>query len=90
MQNSPKSTELKSQIREYIGKNLIIFDEKVDIKDEDDIFALGFVNSLFGMKLLGYLEAEYKIEISDDDLDLNNFRSVSMIEQFILKKQSKG
>jgi acyl carrier protein len=58
-----------------------------ELKDDDDIFAMGFVNSLFAMQLVSFLEGEFGITVEDDDLDINNFRSVSAMLRLLAKKR---
>lgn len=50
-----------------------------ELGDDEDIFALGFVNSLLALQLVSFLEKEFAITIEDEDLDLDNFRSVARI-----------
>lgn len=78
--------ELKEKVRGYIEENLIVFDEDVTLDDDTNIFEMGFVNSLFAMKLLNFIEAEFAIEIDTDDMDMVNFSSINNIESLILKK----
>ena len=40
------------KIRQIITDNLIVFDDDVEFSDSDNIFEMGFVNSLFTVKLL--------------------------------------
>lgn len=80
--------EIKDKIKNFIDANLIVFDEETDFSDNDNIFELGFVNSLFAMKLLSYLESEFNILIENEDMDINNFNSVSNIMKFMSKKLS--
>lgn len=77
---------LKEKIRTFIESNLIIFDDDAVFADEDNIFEMGFVNSLFAMKMVNYIENEFQIEISNDDLDIQNFSSVNNIMAFITSK----
>lgn len=81
MQNNPKE-----KIKKFIGSNLIVFEDDIVIGDDDNIFQMGYVNSLFAMKLLGYVEREFQIKIENDELDLKNFSTVSNIVQLIDKK----
>ncbi|OAJ75320.1 acyl carrier protein [Brevibacillus sp. SKDU10] len=76
----------REKIRHFIEKNLVIFDDHVELSDEDNIFELGFVNSLFAMKMLTFVEEEFNITIDNDELDLINFSSVSNIVRLIEKK----
>ncbi len=74
---------IKEDIRELINKNLVIEDEVESVKDDDNIFEMGYVNSLFAMKLVNFIEDEYDIIIENDELNLNNFRSIDAITAFI-------
>lgn len=57
-----------------------------DLKDDDDIFALGFVNSMFAMQLIAFLESEFGITIENEDLDIANFRSLGAMEALVTSK----
>lgn len=78
--------DINEKVKQYINQNLIVFDHNVSILDEDDIFKLGFVNSLFAMKLIVYIESEFKIEIGNDDMYMSNFNSIKNIVNFIKSK----
>ena len=78
--------DIKSNVRGYIEENLIKFDE-VDFKDNDNIFAMGFVNSLFAMKLLNFIEKQYVIQIDDEDIEISNFSSIDRIIKLVSKKK---
>lgn len=59
-----------------------------DLQPEEDIFALGFVNSLLAMQLVAFVEKEFGIKVEDDDLDLDNFRSIGAISRLVAKKHA--
>ncbi|NOQ25394.1 MAG: acyl carrier protein [Bacteroidales bacterium] len=75
----------ETKIREFITQNLMVFEKDVTFTDQDNIFEMGFVNSLFAMKLLNYLESEFKVEIEEHDMDIQNFSSVVNITALIDK-----
>jgi methoxymalonate biosynthesis acyl carrier protein len=56
------------------------------LTDEDDIFALGFGNSLFAMQLVNFVESEFGIEIDSEDLEMTNFRSIKSISDLVERK----
>ena len=58
-----------------------------DLKDDEDIFALGLINSLFVMQLVLYIEKEFNITCQGEDLDMDNFRTVNTINDFVARKQ---
>ncbi len=78
--------EQREKIREFIKNNFIIADDNIEFSDGDNFFALGFVNSLFAMKLVNFLEKEFNIAIENDDLDINNFNTVNNIISLINRK----
>jgi acyl carrier protein len=58
-----------------------------DLKDDEDIFATGFVNSLFMMQLVLFLEKTFDVVFENEDLDTDNFRSVNAILALLERKQ---
>lgn len=48
-----------------------------ELADDQDIFSLGFVNSLFAMELVLFIEKQFGIRIPNEDLEISNFRSVA-------------
>ena len=58
-----------------------------NLKEDEDIFATGLINSLFVMQLVLYIEKEFKITCQGEDLDMYNFRSINKINEFVNNKQ---
>jgi acyl carrier protein len=56
------------------------------VSDKTDIFASGLINSLFAMQLILFIEEKFNFQISNDDLKLDNFRTIDSITSFIQKK----
>lgn len=57
-----------------------------NVNKDDNIFELGFVNSLFAMQMVSFIENEFDFEISNDELNLDNFKSINSILAFIDSK----
>ena len=81
--------ELNKKIRAYIEANLVVFEDEAEFSDSDNIFKMGFVNSLFAMKLLTFVEKKFNIAIENDEIDIANFSSVDAIVALINRKLSK-
>ncbi|OQY28521.1 MAG: D-alanyl carrier protein [Candidatus Cloacimonetes bacterium 4572_55] len=77
------------KIKEKIKPFLFRFIKNRDLKDNDDIFALGYVNSLFAMQLVLFIEKEFKIRIENQDLDFQNFSSLDRITGLIAGKVNR-
>ena len=58
----------------------------MEFEDDEDIFETGLVNSLFAMQLVMFVEKEFGIEVADDDLSLDNFRTVNAMSQLVRGK----
>jgi len=76
----------KAKIRAFIDSNLVAFDDDAEFSDSDNIFQMGYVNSLFAMKLLNYVEKEFGFKVENDEMDIRNFNSVNNIVQLIDRK----
>ena len=74
--------DIKQKIREFLKRYL----RNHELKDDDDIFGLGFVNSLIAMQLVTFVESEFGITIDNDDLDFENFKSIAAITELIGRK----
>lgn len=74
----------KLKVKAFLNK----FFRKHELQDDEDIFSLGFVNSLFAMQLVMFLEKEFGIRVENKDLDLGNFRTINAINEFIERKSA--
>lgn len=75
--------QTQSKIKEFLSR----FFKNHDLQPEEDIFALGFVNSLLAMQLVAFVEKEFGVRVEDEDLDLDNFRSINAISSLVSRKQ---
>lgn len=75
--------ETRPKITEFLSR----FFKNHDLQPDEDIFALGFVNSLLAMQLVAFVEKEFGIAVEDADLDLDNFRTVNAIAGLVERKR---
>ena len=78
---------INERVRDFIESNLVAFDDDVTIDDDDNIFEAGFVDSSVAMQLVIFIEEKFGIQVTDDDLDLINFSTISRIVKFIKRKK---
>jgi methoxymalonate biosynthesis acyl carrier protein len=74
------------QVKSKVGAFLVRFSGGHTLNNDDDIFATGFVNSLFAMQLVLFLEQEFQITIETEDLDIDNFRTINVIASLVERK----
>ena len=76
-------TDTRAKVRTFITNFLAR-----PISDAEDIFQSGLVSSLFGLQLLTFIENEFGVKVTDEDLDLTNFSSIENICNFVSRKKT--
>jgi methoxymalonate biosynthesis acyl carrier protein len=56
----------------------------------DDIFALGFVNSLFAMELVVFVETTFGFTVPNEELRLDNFRTADAVADLVERSLQAG
>ncbi|WP_375476975.1 acyl carrier protein [uncultured Nostoc sp.] len=74
--------EIQTKIKTFLSK----FFGNHNLQPNEDIFALGFVNSMFAMQLVLFVEQEFKIAIENEDLEFENFRTINSLANLIERK----
>jgi methoxymalonate biosynthesis acyl carrier protein len=78
--------ESKQRVRGFLSR----FFKTTNLDDADDIFTAGYVNSLFAMQLIAWLEKDFEIAIEDQDLKISNFNSVNSIVRLVGSKSASS
>lgn len=73
--------EIRAALREFVGRFV-----RGMLADGDDIFATGFVNSMFAMQLVQFVETAFGVAVENEDLEIDNFRSVNAIAALVERK----
>jgi acyl carrier protein len=76
------SEAIMVRVRAFLGQ----FISNPEIGSDDNLFTSGMVSSLLAMQLVLYVEKEFDIEVADEDLDMENFKSLNAIVGFIERK----
>ena len=72
----------KQRIRAFLSQHI----RNKDFTDEADLFEGGFLNSLFALELVLFVEKEFSLTIESDDLNLDNFRTVNALAALVERK----
>lgn len=75
-------TEIKQQIRTFLAK----YFKDYDLQDDEDIFSLGFVTSLFAMQIVLFVEQQMGVTLANEELQLDNFRTINAMTSLIMGK----
>ena len=78
-----QTDEIRDRVRMFLSRS---FPQR-EIRDDEDVFASGFINSLFAMELVEFVEAQFQIAVQSEDLEMANFQSVDAITGLISRKR---
>jgi methoxymalonate biosynthesis acyl carrier protein len=80
------SAVLESGVKETVRRFILSSINIEQLNDDDNLFESGFVNSLFAVQLMTFIEKTFAIEVGMDDLDIENFKSVNAAAAFVARK----
>lgn len=75
------TSDCKNKVRSFLAKYI-----NAELDDHDNFFERGYVNSLFAMQLVTFIENTFRIKIENEDLEVDNFNSVAAISTFVNRK----
>jgi len=55
----------------------------IEVLDDEDIFAAGYVNSLFAVQLVLWVEQTFDVPMTSEDLHISHFRTIEAIAAFV-------
>jgi methoxymalonate biosynthesis acyl carrier protein len=76
--------DVKIEVRAFLSR----FFHDIDLTDDQNFFELGFINSLFAIQLVMFVESQFSLQLDDSDLDIDNFRSLNAIADLVERKKA--
>jgi acyl carrier protein len=76
---------IRGQLKSFIAKQFPLA-RKRNVGVEDRLLGEGIIDSLGVLDIVGYLENEFRITISDDDLTPENFETIDRLAAFVERK----
>jgi methoxymalonate biosynthesis acyl carrier protein len=73
------SQHVQDQILAFIRSRF----PQAEISDTEDIFRIGFVNSLFAMELVMFVEKTFGVTVPNDELRMDNFRTAKSMAELV-------
>ena len=72
-------SDTSTQILDFITNRF----PQAQISDAEDIFSLGYINSLFAMELVMFVEKTFAVTIPNDELKIDNFRTAKAMTELV-------
>lgn len=78
------NSTIQKKVIKYVLQETYI--EKNKIRNDALIFKEGYFDSMGLMRLIAFLEENFGIKVSDDDLIEENFESIDAVTAFVVRK----
>lgn len=78
--------DVKDQVKAYLLDNFLMGDADLDIDDETSFMKSHILDSTGFIELISYLEEQFKIRVSDDEMVPDNLDSLNNIELYLVSK----
>jgi acyl carrier protein len=77
---------IKDEIHEYLVTELAT--ERESFRPDENLLEQGVIDSLAIVKLVGFLEERFEIEVDDEERIPENFESIDALSAFVQKKRN--
>ena len=80
------ATTIERDVRAFLTQNFPLADEGSDLGGDDSLIEAGVIDSTGVLELIEYLESNYDIQISDEEVLPDNLDSIARISRFVTAK----
>lgn len=74
-------------LRKFILSECMFEEDESALKDDDELLAKGIIDSMRLLQLVQFVEEQFNISVSDEDLVPENFNTVNTVRSFVEEKQ---
>jgi acyl carrier protein len=80
-------SEIKSRVRAFVQENFLYAMPDFELGDDDRLLERGVIDSMGVAEMIAFVESEFGISTSDDEVSEANYGSLTAIARFVLGKQ---
>lgn len=81
---------IEKKLRQYVLDNYLFTDDQSALVNEDSFLERGIIDSTGILEMISYINKEYNIVISDDEMIPENLDSINNLVAFITRKLGKS
>ena len=82
------STAVKDEIKQYILETYLFTSDRSALGDEESFLDRGIIDSTGVLELIMFLEEQFGVTISDEELLPENLDSISRLTAFVERKRA--
>ncbi len=79
---------MAGEVEKFIVEEIALGTGVESVDHDEDLLAQDVIDSLGIVELVGFLESKYGVEVGDDDLLPENFRSVNSVVAFVESRRA--
>ena len=79
---------IEDLIRKHILEEILFDRANVSLSNDDELLEKKIIDSMALVRLISFIEEHYEIEIEDEELKLENFKTINHIKDFIERKKN--
>ena len=79
---------MQQQIRRFILTSFLFTEDESQLQNDDSLLDRGIMDSTGVLELVAFLESEFGVKVSDEELVPENLDSVTQIAAFVARKQA--
>lgn len=79
-----------TSLRNYIKENFLLKSDLAEIGNDDPLLESGIVDSMGILQFVNFIEAEFGVEVDDEEIVPENFETVTNVAAFVRAKRSES
>lgn len=83
---SKSKEDVRISIKKFILENYLFGFNENELEDDSSFLKLGILDSTGIMELVAFIEKNYCIDVSDNEITPENLDSIECISKFVLQK----
>lgn len=80
---------VRADIRRFVMTNFLFGEAPAVLGDEDSFLDTGIIDSTGVLELVAFLERQFGVQVSDEELIPENLDSVNLVASFVCRKRQK-
>jgi acyl carrier protein len=81
-------SEIIMRVRDFVQENFLYMQSDFHLADDDRLLARGVIDSMSIVEIISFVESEFGIKASEEDISDANFGSLAGIARYVSEKRS--
>ena len=81
--------DIEQSLKKYIAHELMFEEDETRLSSDVHLLEQGIIDSMHLLQLIQFIEEQFSVTVSDEDLVPDNFRTVNRLKEFVIRKQGQ-